>query len=99
VETVRGRYRIPKFSILMMLGIFASVSAASAQNSLDWTAPFPPFHIADNLYYVGSKGLANYLITTPQGHILINSDLEANIPLTRPAQRSSASSSAASSSS
>ena len=40
----------------------------------DWTEPFPPFHIAGNLYYVGSKGLANYLIMTPQGNILINSD-------------------------
>ena len=28
-----------------------------------------------------SKGLANYLITTPAGNILINSDLEANVPL------------------
>src|SRR5262249_40878130 len=37
--------------------------------------------IVGNLYYVGSKGLANYLLTTPQGHILINSDLEANVPL------------------
>src|SRR5215207_9639052 len=53
---------------------------ALAQNP-EWTEPFPPFRIADNLYYVGSKGLANYLITTPQGHILINSDLEANVPL------------------
>jgi metallo-beta-lactamase class B len=33
------------------------------------------------LYYVGSKGLANYLITTPQGNILINSDMEANVPM------------------
>jgi metallo-beta-lactamase class B len=56
-------------------------SIASAQNSSDWTEPFPPFRIAGNLYYVGSKGLANFLITTPQGHILINSDLEANVPL------------------
>ena len=54
---------------------------AKAQN--DWTEPFPAFRIAGNLYYVGSKGLANYLITTPQGHILINSDLEANVPLIR----------------
>src|SRR5215470_12518837 len=52
-----------------------------AQASSDWTEPFPPFRIAGNLYYVGSKGLANYLITTPQGNILINSDLEANAPL------------------
>jgi len=49
----------------------------------DWTEPFPAFRIAGNLYYVGSKGLASYLIATPQGHILINSDLEANVPLLR----------------
>ena len=54
---------------------------ALAQASPDWTEPFPPFRIAGNLYYVGSKGLANYLITTPQGNILINSDLEANGPM------------------
>jgi metallo-beta-lactamase class B len=52
-----------------------------AQGSPDWTEPFPSFCIAGNLYYVGSKGLANYLITTTQGNILINSDLEANVPM------------------
>src|SRR5262245_55653254 len=61
----------------------ASASTLHAQTSPDWTEPFPPFKIAGNLYYVGSKGLANYLIATPQGHILINSDLEANVPLIR----------------
>ena len=59
------------------------VSSTATAQSPDWTEPFPAFHIAGNLYYVGSKGLANYLITTPQGHILINSDLEANVPLIR----------------
>jgi metallo-beta-lactamase class B len=66
--------------------IVAIISFASARYSQapdDWTEPFPPFKIAGNLYYVGSKGLANYLITTPQGHILINSDLEQNVPLIR----------------
>jgi metallo-beta-lactamase class B len=57
--------------------------SATAQNDPRWTEPFPPFHIAGNLYYVGSEGLASYLITTPQGHILINSDLEASVPLIR----------------
>lgn len=56
---------------------------ASSQTQASWTEPFPPFRIAGNLYYVGSRGLANYLVTTPQGHILINSDLEANVPLIR----------------
>jgi Zn-dependent hydrolases, including glyoxylases len=59
----------------------AFAAKAGAQNSPDWTEPFPPFRIAGNLYYVGSKGLATYLITTPAGHVLINSDLEANVPL------------------
>jgi metallo-beta-lactamase class B len=68
----------------LLFAALASVALsdnALSQNSPDWTEPFPPFRIAGNLYYVGSKGLANYLITTPQGHILINSDLEANVPL------------------
>ena len=59
----------------------AFAGGAFAQASPDWTEPFPPFRIAGNLYYVGSKGLANYLITTPQGNILINSDMEANVPM------------------
>src|SRR5215510_10241571 len=56
---------------------------AWAQSPPDWTEPFPSFRIAGNLYYVGSKGLASYLITTSQGHILINSNLEESVPLIR----------------
>ena len=59
----------------------ASYPPAPVQN--DWTEPFPAFRIAGNLYYVGSKGLASYLITTPEGHILINSNMEANVPMIR----------------
>src|SRR2546421_825626 len=69
--------------ILAALAAATIANRASSQNSADWTEPFPPFRIAGNLYYVGSKGLANYLITTPQGHILINSDLEQSVPLIR----------------
>ena len=64
-----------------LIALIASAVALRAQS--DWTEPFPPFKIAGNLYYVGSKGLANYLITTPKGHILINSDMEENVPLMR----------------
>ena len=54
-----------------------------AQANPDWTEPFPPHHIVGNIYYVGSRGLASYLITTPKGHILINSSLESSVPLIR----------------
>jgi metallo-beta-lactamase class B len=73
--------------VALLLGgsAFAQAAAPAAQvpANADWTEPFPPFRIAGNLYYVGSKGLANYLIVTPQGNILINSDTEANVPLIR----------------
>jgi metallo-beta-lactamase class B len=46
-----------------------------------WTTPIAPFRIADNLYYVGSKDLASYLIVTPAGDILINSSLTNSPPL------------------
>ena len=55
----------------------------SRQSRLDGTAPFPPYRIIGNLYYVGSKGLASYLITTPEGHILINSSMDSSVPLIR----------------
>ena len=34
--------------------------------------PFPAFRMVGNLYYVGTYDLAVYLITTPQGHVLVN---------------------------
>lgn len=68
-------------ALVVLIACSLASSRARAQNAKDWTEPFPPFRIAGNLYYVGSKGLASYLITTPKGHILINSDLEANVPL------------------
>ena len=52
-------------------------------DSKDWSEPFPPHRMIGNIYYVGSRGLASYLITTPAGHILINSNLVSSVPLIR----------------
>src|SRR6202051_4324746 len=73
--------KIFRFLIFMVLLIFAS--GARAQEAPDWTNPFPPYRIIGNIYYVGSQGLAAYLITTPQGNILINSNLEKSVPMIR----------------
>jgi metallo-beta-lactamase class B len=78
---MRHQRNVCSSALLLAIMFFVFAKDARAQN--DWTEPFPAFRIAGNLYYVGSKGLANYLITTPKGHILINSDLEANVPLIR----------------
>ncbi len=42
---------------------------------------FPPHKIIGNVYYVGSQALGTFLITTPEGHILINSDYEVTVPV------------------
>jgi len=39
---------------------------------------FPPHKIIGNVYYVGTETLASFLVTTPQGHIIINTAYERN---------------------
>ncbi len=69
-------------SLFALLSLFFSLISVSAQPAA-WMEPFPPHQIAGNLYYVGSKDLASYLITTPEGHILINSSFKESVPLIR----------------
>jgi metallo-beta-lactamase class B len=57
--------------------------SAFAQVNPEWTANHAPFRVIGNVYYVGSQDLASYLITTPQGLILINSNLTSSVPLIR----------------
>ena len=65
--------------LLPALLFFAALLPAQS----DWDEPFPPHRIADNLYYVGSKGLSSYLVTSSEGHILINSSFDRTVPLIR----------------
>jgi metallo-beta-lactamase class B len=67
---------------MMLLSAALSLMAGSAaaqslpdlmkQMIAAWNKPTEPFKVIDNIYYVGTNGLASYLITTPQGHILID---------------------------
>jgi metallo-beta-lactamase class B len=70
--------RLPTRFVAIAMVLTAGTGVAGAQDS-SWTQPFTPFRIAPDLYYVGSRGLASYLVTTPQGHILINSNMEVNV--------------------
>ena len=60
--------------------LLLSVSPLPAQINPEWTTALRPFHIAGNLYYVGSRDLAAYLVTTPKGNILINANLATSPP-------------------
>ena len=49
----------------------------------DMTTAFPPHKVIGNIYYVGTKSLAVFLVVTPAGNILINSTYERNVPIIR----------------
>jgi metallo-beta-lactamase class B len=61
----------------------AAPSNPAGSGPADWSERFPPHRMIGNIYYVGSRGLASYLITTPAGNILINSNLKTSIPIIR----------------
>jgi len=67
------------FALFIVILCALQVPAQSnAFQTSSWTKPFPPFRIAGNLYFVGSEDLAAYLVVTPQGNILVNSNLASS---------------------
>ncbi|MBR1123772.1 subclass B3 metallo-beta-lactamase [Bradyrhizobium lablabi] len=65
---------------IALVALLSLAGSAQAQTTKDllaallakWNKPTEPFKIVDNVYYVGTDGLASYLITSPQGHILVD---------------------------
>ncbi|HEY6509802.1 MAG TPA: subclass B3 metallo-beta-lactamase [Vicinamibacterales bacterium] len=66
--TVRGQTYTPR-----------SILARNMGTEEDQTTAFPPHRVIGNVYYVGTRTLSAYLITSPAGHILINSTYERNV--------------------
>jgi metallo-beta-lactamase class B len=89
--------RLARFVFPAMILAAAGTAALMAQAGKVWTAAelftrnvgtkedqdtaFPPHKIIGNLYYVGTRSLGTFLIVTPQGDILINSDYERTVPV------------------
>ena len=66
---------------LPFAAIVALLPIATIAQPGGWNDPFPPHRVMDNVYYVGTTTLASFLITTPEGHILMNSNYEASWPV------------------
>jgi metallo-beta-lactamase class B len=67
--------------LFMLLTRLVLTIAAAGLGQTDWYEPFPAHKVIGNVYYVGSKDLATFLVTTSEGHILINSGFERTVPL------------------
>ncbi|MBI1685336.1 CAU/MBL1b family subclass B3 metallo-beta-lactamase [Caulobacter hibisci] len=50
----------------------ASFGVAGAQDNPAWTKPNRPYRVVGNIYYVGSEGLSAWLITSPEGHVVLD---------------------------
>src|SRR3569833_687314 len=78
--TKKRRWRRVVLGVLVVLFVFLFYQwqAAIKRNR---SIPDQPFQIAENLYYVGSTGVTSFLLTGPDGHILIDGGYPETGPL------------------
>lgn len=75
--------RLPWCVAVFVSAVVVNHGRLTAQGSADWSRPFEPFRIVSNLYWVGTYDLSSYLITSPEGHIVINTGLVDSVPQIR----------------
>ena len=69
-----------KFTIILTLVFCVTAFGQRTEEERSWNQPVEPFKIAGNIYYVGASDVTSYLITTPKGHILIDSGFAETVP-------------------
>lgn len=77
---IRHKFRTGlRAAVAVMAAVVAS--PALTADPPEWSTPVKPFRIAGNIYYVGTKGLAAYLVVSKQGAILLDGTLAGNAAL------------------
>jgi metallo-beta-lactamase class B len=62
--------------------VAAAPDVAAVKRLFDpWRPPVPPRQLVGNIHYVGAIGVSSFLITTPAGHILIDTGFEDTVPI------------------
>ncbi|HKQ07465.1 MAG TPA: subclass B3 metallo-beta-lactamase [Blastocatellia bacterium] len=69
--------------LLLVIALSGSLAAQSDETSRSWNRPVKPFRIIGNIYYVGATEVSAFLITSPQGHILLDSGFAETVPQIR----------------
>ncbi len=79
------RERMLRLTLAGGLAVALTLAAAApaAAQSDNWTRPFPGHRVIGNLYAVGTYDLAVFLVTSDEGHFLINTGLEDSTELIR----------------
>ena len=74
-------------AVPILLAVLALAGVARADDPANWSKPIRPYRVVGNIYYVGSEGLSAWLISSSEGHVLLDSGpspagaklIEANI--------------------
>ena len=79
----RLNFRLLAGLALINLSLLGPATAGhqADETSRSWNRPVKPFKLIGNIYYVGASDVTSYLITTPQGHILLDSGFAETVPL------------------
>jgi metallo-beta-lactamase class B len=81
VARAQGPDRKPKSSLD---GFAKAIARARVEKSFRaMNRPFEPFRVVGNIYYVGASDVSSFLITTPEGHILLDTGFAETVPLIR----------------
>ena len=67
----------------LAVALTLAAAAPAAAQSDNWTRPFPGHRVIGNLYAVGTYDLAVFLVTSDEGHFLVNTGLEDSTELIR----------------
>src|SRR4030095_15848430 len=66
---------------IILLPSVAAAASSDCESCEGWNRDQAPFQIFGNTYYVGVRGLSSVLITSPDGHVLIDGALPQSAPL------------------
>ncbi|HAT33753.1 MAG TPA: subclass B3 metallo-beta-lactamase [Janthinobacterium sp.] len=74
------RHLLAPLSLSLLLAVTAARAQPVCEPCEQWNATQKPFQVFGNTYYVGVKGLSSVLITSPEGHVLIDGGLPQSAP-------------------
>lgn len=65
--------------IALTLALAAVAPVARAEMPASWTKPTRPYRVVGNIYYVGTEGISSWLITSSEGHVLLDGGPNAEV--------------------
>lgn len=68
------------FFVVLLLYCPVAANAQADETSRSWNHPVKPYRVIGDIYYVGAAEVTSFLITTPEGHILLDSGFAETVP-------------------